>query len=363
MAKRKRKPAVKEGEQKEITSEQAERNRASYRRYYERHPELREKKRVQMAERWAAEKAARRRWDPPKKKKKDRAALEEDKPDSTDPTGVLNAINLRALSSTPDALLAANTTSGGDGARGSLSQTSAEYLAMLTLAEMAEGHAAPEADNDSTPALAMQLSSIRPAPQLMQEQWWRLGITGSIGAFTYVQTLQLMVAELNSGPMSGPTPAEANRWRDEHDPPEPPLLQTMGLERWDELYYWSEQAMLLDPANEWDLPAQLAFATAKKKVGLACAALIAPHSIQCNDEEKDDKLTKKAYPELEPLATVGTTVAGMASSGKNIPAGVQPRLSTNADDIPGLVVAGARRKERVKSVRGNDHTLDELDLS
>ncbi|KAJ7807684.1 hypothetical protein B0H14DRAFT_2609478 [Mycena olivaceomarginata] len=41
--------------------------KAASARYYERHPEVKEKKRLQAAEKRAAKKLARRRWDPPKK--------------------------------------------------------------------------------------------------------------------------------------------------------------------------------------------------------------------------------------------------------------------------------------------------------
>ncbi|KAJ7044259.1 hypothetical protein C8F04DRAFT_1174700 [Mycena alexandri] len=39
--------------------------------YYARHPEVKEKKRLKTAERRAATRAAKRRWDPPKKTKRD----------------------------------------------------------------------------------------------------------------------------------------------------------------------------------------------------------------------------------------------------------------------------------------------------
>ncbi|KAJ6471702.1 hypothetical protein DFH09DRAFT_1476101 [Mycena vulgaris] len=45
----------------------AQRHRETERAYYRRHPEVREKKRVQMAEKRAAIRARRRQWDPPKK--------------------------------------------------------------------------------------------------------------------------------------------------------------------------------------------------------------------------------------------------------------------------------------------------------
>ncbi|KAJ6614215.1 hypothetical protein B0H10DRAFT_1950859 [Mycena sp. CBHHK59/15] len=43
--------------------------KAASARYYENHPEVRERKRLKMAEQRAAKKLARRRWDPPKKSK------------------------------------------------------------------------------------------------------------------------------------------------------------------------------------------------------------------------------------------------------------------------------------------------------
>ncbi|KAJ6556336.1 hypothetical protein B0H19DRAFT_1262408 [Mycena capillaripes] len=43
--------------------------KAASARYYENHPEVRERKRTRMAEQRAAKKLARRRWDPPKKSK------------------------------------------------------------------------------------------------------------------------------------------------------------------------------------------------------------------------------------------------------------------------------------------------------
>ncbi|KAJ7886286.1 hypothetical protein B0H13DRAFT_2342934 [Mycena leptocephala] len=43
--------------------------KAASARYYENHPEVREKKRLKMAEQRAAKKLARRRWDPPRRSK------------------------------------------------------------------------------------------------------------------------------------------------------------------------------------------------------------------------------------------------------------------------------------------------------
>ncbi|KAJ7089385.1 hypothetical protein C8R44DRAFT_751400 [Mycena epipterygia] len=194
------------------------------------HPEIREKKRVQMAERRAAAKAAKRRWDPPKKKKSVFVEPEEAHSDLDSPdfcgADVLNATNLWVLSRTPDPLHAPKSISGARDNGRTPSQMTTENLGVLALAAECVA-AALEDDGDSILALANQLCSIRPMP------------------------------------------AEANHWGDDHDLPEPPLLQTMGLERWDELYYWSEEVMLLNPANEWDRPAQLAFAKAKKSIQLS----------------------------------------------------------------------------------------------
>ncbi|KAF8143734.1 hypothetical protein K438DRAFT_1993536 [Mycena galopus ATCC 62051] len=52
--------------------------KAASARYYERHPEVKEKKRIQAAEKRAAKKLARRRWDPPKQRKPVAQAREQD---------------------------------------------------------------------------------------------------------------------------------------------------------------------------------------------------------------------------------------------------------------------------------------------
>ncbi|KAJ7502434.1 hypothetical protein B0H11DRAFT_638642 [Mycena galericulata] len=54
---------------KSTGEKRAEARRKASAKYYAQHPEVREKKRVQMAERRAAVKAKRRQWDPPKKSK------------------------------------------------------------------------------------------------------------------------------------------------------------------------------------------------------------------------------------------------------------------------------------------------------
>ncbi|KAJ7118298.1 hypothetical protein C8R44DRAFT_738242 [Mycena epipterygia] len=264
MGKRKRKLSAVVGDNNEITEEQTERNRQAYKRYYKSHPEIREKKRLQMAERRAAAKAAKRRWDPPKKKKVVPVEPEEadSNPDSPNFCGadVLNATNLRALSRIPNRLVAPNSVSGPRDAGRTPSCVINPTLILVNIN-------VPVSNASSSAAAASRINATAAALEhLTHGQVWHQGISGSMGPLTGVQSLQILVAELNSSPIAGPTPAEANHWGDDHDPPEPPLLQTMGLERWNELYYWSEEVMLLDPPNEWDLPAQLAFVKAKKSI-------------------------------------------------------------------------------------------------
>ncbi|KAJ7431113.1 hypothetical protein FB451DRAFT_1198311 [Mycena latifolia] len=220
-----------------------------------RHPEVRERKRQQMAKMRAARKAAKRRWDPPKKRLEESVGA----PDPTvlSAAGVLDSTNLRVLSQTPDPLCenAASRVSAAEGSVACPSRTSAEHMAVLALAELAQGQTTAIANGvrepeDSVLALAMQLSSTRPGPSAR------------------IRASQLMVAKLNSGPMTRPTTAEATAWGD-NDAPIPPYCTTMGSDRWDEFYYWSEAVMLLDPSNEWDRSTQLAFARAKKMIPLS----------------------------------------------------------------------------------------------
>ncbi|KAJ6591941.1 hypothetical protein B0H10DRAFT_2442145, partial [Mycena sp. CBHHK59/15] len=79
-------------QQQERHERQAQRNtleskrsqwKAASARYYENHPEVREKKRLKMAEQRAAKKLARRRWDPPKKPKRNTSQRDEQLEDFT----------------------------------------------------------------------------------------------------------------------------------------------------------------------------------------------------------------------------------------------------------------------------------------
>ncbi|KAJ7450109.1 hypothetical protein FB451DRAFT_1410455 [Mycena latifolia] len=302
--------------------ERAERRRATDRARYHRNPQIREKKRVQMAEKRAAVRARRRQWDPPKKTRG------EVQLDTEEFHSFLEAHRGR----TPSHSLTAPTTgnqidasfsienSGHKEDRGSgapACATSAELLATIVLAEMARARVAavgqqddrisllalatqpspvslPEDAEDSVLALAMQLSSTRSSAARCQastesprqetgddtlqvlppgvspltaKQSLRLQDSGTIGPLTPVQRAQVAVAELNSGDLLGPTPVEANLWADQIDLELPPELQTMGRERWLEIYDWNI-SVAANHDEEWDEEAQRAMLEAENSIRL-----------------------------------------------------------------------------------------------
>ncbi|KAJ7478928.1 hypothetical protein FB451DRAFT_1172060 [Mycena latifolia] len=285
MAKRRRKAGTKDIVDKS-KEEQTDRIRATNKRYYQKrrsHPELREKKRLQTAQRRAEKKAAKRRWDPPKKSKPEVEEHERsyESASITDELRV-DSPHLGAHSQTPVVPFQTATESGAV----YLTPTPAEQIAMLALAELAQGQISATSNDEaaSGPALARQVLSTRSSAihsglalarqvsstrssviqvpvevELISgaaQQVSHRGITPS----SRVHAAQMMVAELNSGPMTLPTAAEATTWGDNYAPV-PPYCTTMGSNRWDEYYYWSEAVI---GQNEWDRPAQLAFARAGK---------------------------------------------------------------------------------------------------
>ncbi|KAJ6586361.1 hypothetical protein DFH09DRAFT_1308392 [Mycena vulgaris] len=275
-----------------ITEEKAERNRQAYQRYYHSHPEIHNKKRIQMAERRASAKAAKRRWDPPKKAKAAPIVPEDHSDASINSISggrLLDATGLRALTKTPDRLCEHQEhTSGASGTAGSVrcvSQTSAEHLVMVTLAGMTLGRpadtGAPNDDGDSVLAKAMQLSSLSSSvvsrtqlaqrdnlpTELTKEQTVHLAISNSTA--TWIQAAQVMVADLNAVPLAGPTPAEASAWGKRHYPEIPPWMETMDYDHWLEIHRWAEKAMPSGD-NTWDRAGQLAFAKHEKIVPLSC---------------------------------------------------------------------------------------------
>ncbi|KAJ7027030.1 hypothetical protein C8F04DRAFT_1189979 [Mycena alexandri] len=253
----------------------AERNRKASAAYYARwatilsdaqpvfithdsHPEVREKRRIQMAAKRAEIKAKRRRKDPPTghtrllprpvsppsplspspvitpapspaaECPRSNVCWEFSNSESSDDD--LPIYSLRQLVSwkpqpIDDAPAETNHHSSGLGiGMGTANSRTSEdeRLATLILAEMAEARAAEASAVENTvpvrsPAKARADSLI---PGL-----------GDIPR-TRVETLQAFVAELNSGPLSGPTPAKASAWDRRRSRYAPPELQTMHPERW-----------------------------------------------------------------------------------------------------------------------------------
>ncbi|KAJ7737044.1 hypothetical protein B0H16DRAFT_1466321 [Mycena metata] len=97
-----------------------------------------------------------------------------------------------------------------------------ERLATLILAEMARAREAEvSAVQDTVPVRSpAKARTNSPAPRLDDIPR------------THVETLQALVAELNSGVLTGPTPAEASAWDRRRSRYAPPELQTMDWARW-----------------------------------------------------------------------------------------------------------------------------------
>ncbi|KAJ7430926.1 hypothetical protein FB451DRAFT_1198542 [Mycena latifolia] len=243
MAKRRRKAGMKEivDESKE---EKTDRIRVTNKRYYQK----------------AEKKAAKCRWDPPKKSKPEVEEHERSDESATITNELrVDSPHLGARSQTP--VVPCQTAT--EGSTVYLTPTPAEQIAMLALAELAQGQISATSndeaasgplwlDKSSAIQVPVEVELISGAPQQVLHR----GITPS----SWVHAAQMMVAKLNSGPMTHPTAAEATTWGDNYVPV-PPYCTTMGSNRWDEYYYWSEAVI---GHNEWDRPAQLAFARAGK---------------------------------------------------------------------------------------------------
>ncbi|KAJ7182440.1 hypothetical protein C8R43DRAFT_940595 [Mycena crocata] len=311
---RHKKPETEEAWLKRV--DKAAKRKAASAKYYAEHPNLRDQKRVYMAnKRWsfsaphvfrrarlihglrAESKLKKRQWDP--KKRLDRldprhapqeCAVETTTPHRRSPSPVLSL-------NKPDTSAAAigSVSAGRASLTSPQSQTLAERTAMLVLAEMAQARTsgAPRGDKDDDSddssgdgrilALAAQLSSISMSVvgPLDRPPWARemphrddaldnalepddSRSTGDPRPLTWAQTLQHMVAELNSVPLLGPTPAEANRWADLNNRDIPPELKTMGFKRWLEIWKWEDRTR----DNSWDFAAQKEFAEAEASIRL-----------------------------------------------------------------------------------------------
>ncbi|KAJ7078281.1 hypothetical protein B0H15DRAFT_804884 [Mycena belliarum] len=218
-------------------AEKHQKRNAARRARYQRDPQIKEKKRIEMAAKKAAIRARRRQWDPPTKKQlfnslKDRKALSE------------------AVRSNHDSLILGPAPSSKTSLRGAAvcSANSAEIIASMALTQMAAAHLAGEEQrNIGLPRNPWNSKGLRPptgaAGPLPQR---------STGPLTAVQQAQIAVAKLNSGPLLGPTPAEANRWADLNDRDLPPELKTMGREHWLEIFRWERGVGRAVQDQDWD---------------------------------------------------------------------------------------------------------------
>ncbi|KAJ6566709.1 hypothetical protein B0H19DRAFT_1352382 [Mycena capillaripes] len=231
----------------------------------ERHPEIREKKRLQMAQRRAAKKADRRRWDLPKKYHspvKDTLANEDD----------IHLADSERVNLSPVRFEQDHSSKAG-AAKGSVdSQTSAERLAALVLAGMVHGQtlgAVGDRENDgiSTPVVSQLVDTpwVHSSPGQLRQQNDNLGISVLKGSITgtgptQVEAAQLRVARLNVVPLTGPTPAEALSWENSEGGQVPPDLQTLTFRRWRQIFFWAQDVggQMLEDRN-WNQAAHQEF--------------------------------------------------------------------------------------------------------
>ncbi|KAJ7881648.1 hypothetical protein B0H13DRAFT_2345091 [Mycena leptocephala] len=247
-----------------LSEEKARKHRKAQAAYRARNPQIREKQRVQAAERRAALKASRRRWDPPKRPQaisqvqEDIAACTEDPRPGPAASNTFSFQDHRARdglsfpgSELEDSERPAAGTTG--------SPTPDERIACTALAELAQGPMQFDADKsptacqksptfagsvhskDSVLERAMQLTSteasgVRFPPKFFLEdgpvalasrtgklpagvtplsrvQELKLHYTGNVGQLTPVQSAQILVAKTNAGTLIRPTLAERMAWR------------------------------------------------------------------------------------------------------------------------------------------------------
>ncbi|KAJ7916076.1 hypothetical protein B0H13DRAFT_2323765 [Mycena leptocephala] len=252
-----------------------QRNRQSWVKYYAKHPEIREKRRIDMANKRATIKAKRRLHDPPRKTK--RLATPEPRvpsePDETDkvvsqaPTW--NGSQHMAAESDVPMQTAARACSQSSAeclpttpaprdpsatrkesqhtmersdvpmrtAASACSRTSAERLTTLVLTEMAMGR---EAAGDAPASAHQSLIGLEVGPSA-------------------APTAQMLVAELNAVPLAGPTPAEAWRWGLSRRAWDLPPSQQLSVVRWVHIATWTAKVAVdtTSDGNAWDRGAQL----------------------------------------------------------------------------------------------------------
>ncbi|KAJ7067681.1 hypothetical protein B0H15DRAFT_958207 [Mycena belliarum] len=258
-----------------------ERRRAADRARYQKNTDCRDRRRVLLAEQKAAARARRRQWDPPKKNATNMNLLSaanvtnlEDRPD-------FDRLGLLPPNSDPNHYASVQSAE----AQSVPSLTPAEKLATMVLAGMAQARVAAVehhcwstsvADTNVAPpdytsknSALTRLQELPPgAAPLNAKQSLNLLLCGAIGPLTEVQRAQVLLADLNSGPLLGPTPAEANRWANWRRKRSPPELTTMSMERWIEIACWYG-GVQVEHDNGWDAAAQQVFFGAQKSIPLS----------------------------------------------------------------------------------------------
>ncbi|KAJ6583428.1 hypothetical protein DFH09DRAFT_1308940 [Mycena vulgaris] len=265
----------------------AQRHRETERAYYRRHPEVREKKRVQMAEKRAAIRARRRQWDPPKKIKPQLPPSLSPGPDEqlnsqvcgmTPPSPGLPASRNDVAS--PGDNSAAEDVAKPQNAASVGSATSAERLAAMILAGMAHQQLVTAAgitednahslrsfpiqlsscgdEEDSVLAKAMELSSIssseleRAVHDAAQTHAPDVtGACGSTGAVPLLAQAPVAMVERESRQVLEPTREEADHWADTLYPEFPAHAQTISRQRWMDIRTW-EGAVAAHHDEGWD---------------------------------------------------------------------------------------------------------------
>ncbi|KAJ7088316.1 hypothetical protein C8R44DRAFT_958945 [Mycena epipterygia] len=244
--------------------EKAERRRNASRRYYLKHPEVREKNRLHAEKKKAAAKARRRRWDAPKEVRRDV---------TTPPTEDDN------VELDNDGTPLASATTSFEKLR-----TTAENVAAQALAEMAQAEMAQADDSilspgnqcsslsdsfesilvrvnqlsglSATSTLSVDIAPLKLSAINQLDQARPTEARGSRES-TWVKTLQAKIAELNSGVLLRPTASEVYAW-EASGTDLTPLRKMISVQHGAELATWAREVGRTQD-NSWDMVAYREF--------------------------------------------------------------------------------------------------------
>ncbi|KAJ7177504.1 hypothetical protein C8R43DRAFT_1118494 [Mycena crocata] len=239
----------------------AEKRREAAAKYYRGHPELREKNRLHAQHKRHALRLSKRQWDPSKDcEPTPKESISEPTPKESEPTP-LNEQSLRRLGSLKSTVILSepgdrdnqpvhslnNSASGFCVAQRTVhSRTSAERIAAAALAALALG-SPPQEVKELTDEQwdAIMASDTSSGVGVAHESPWAAPPKQSIAGnrdgepSDRVNTAQKLVAKLNRGPLSGPTPAEVYLWNDVIVDV-PPFLKTMRAKEWMKVEQWAQ---------------------------------------------------------------------------------------------------------------------------